>query len=354
MSTGVADQPRIEARGLRVVREGRAILELDELVLAPGEILAVVGPNGAGKSTLIQVLGLLLEPDAGELTIGGLRVERGAAPELRRRLACVFQSPLLLDRSVRDNVELGLRLRAVAAAERRERAERWLDRLGLAALADRRARTLSGGEAQRVNLARALVLAPDLLLLDEPLGGLDAPTRKSLLDELGALLRQGAGSAVLVTHARGEALALGDRVAVMLDGRIRQIGSPDDVFARPVDVAVADFVGVENLIPGVGADGNVRLAGGVVLSTEGRLEGDVVACFRAEEVRLTADGDADECRGRVRRILPRGDGFLVELKVRGDVLVGRLSRSDLQLRGLEPGDELGFRVRPEAVHLVPR
>jgi tungstate transport system ATP-binding protein len=353
MSVAREQTPRIEARGVRVERGGRAILELAELRLAPGEILAVLGPNGAGKSTLVQVLGLLLRPDAGQLRIGGEPVRAAREHELRRQLACVFQSPLLLDRSVRENVELGLRLRRVPAAERRARADTWLARLGLARLADQRARTLSGGEAQRVNLARALALAPEVLLLDEPLGGLDAPTRKHLLDELGPLVREGAGAAVLVTHARGEALALGDRVAVLLDGRLRQVGSPDEVFARPADAAVAEFVGVENLLPGRAADGKVRLDGGTPLTSTDRRDGAVLTCFRAEEVRLDP-GDAAALRGIVRRLGPRGDGFLAELAVGGDVLHSAMTRADLARRPLAPGDEIALEVRPAAVHLLPR
>jgi len=349
---------RVEARDVAVIRGGRAILDLERLEVRPSEILAVVGPNGAGKSTLIQVLALLLEPDRGEVRIGGEVVRSGQEHRFRARLACAFQSPLLLDRTVRANVELGLKLRRVEPAERGRRLDRWLALLGLSALADRQVRTLSGGEAQRVNLARALVLAPEVLFLDEPLGSLDAPTRHALMDELGPLVRDGAGAGLLVTHDRRVALALGDRVAVMLEGRMRQVGPPEDVFMRPVDIDVARFVGVENRIPAAADGDEVRLEGGCVLRrSAARPAGDVSVCLRAEEVHLgEVPGESsgwNRLRGTVARIVNRGDGFLAEVDV-GCLLLARLTRARQAVLRLEAGAPVDLCVRPEAVHCVPR
>ncbi|MDD5307416.1 MAG: ABC transporter ATP-binding protein, partial [Deltaproteobacteria bacterium] len=283
---------RLEASGVRVTRGGRVLVDVERLALESGEILALVGPNGAGKSTLLLALGLLLSPDAGEVRVGGEAAHRHNTHALRRRLAYVFQSPLLLDASVRANVELGLRLRGFGSKERRSRTDLWLSTLGLAGLKTRRARTLSGGEAQRVNLARALALAPEALLLDEPLSGLDAPSRAALMEELGPLVRRGPGAALLVTHDRGEALALGDRIAVMLDGSVRQVGSPAEIFSRPRDEQVARFLGVENILPGEVSGSMIRLTDGLVLRGGEGAEGRVSVCLRAEEVRLAAAGSA--------------------------------------------------------------
>jgi tungstate transport system ATP-binding protein len=353
----MSEAPRIEAREVRVVRGGRAILDLDRLEVLPSEILAVVGPNGAGKSTLIQVLALLLRPDRGRVLIGGEEVWPGQEQRFRNRLACVFQSPLLLDRTVRGNVELGLELRRVPTGERGQRLDRWLPLLGLAGLEERRVRTLSGGEAQRVNLARALVLAPEVLFLDEPLGGLDAPTRHSMMDELGPLVRDGAGAGLLVTHDRRVALALGDRVAVMLDGRVRQIGPPEEVFMRPVDLDVARFVGVENRLPAAADGGEVRLEGGCVLGRLSRSPaGDVSVCLRAEEVHLGEvpgeNSGWNRLQGTVARIVNRGDGFLAEVDI-GCTLLARLTRARQAVLHLAPGETVDLCIRPEAVHCVP-
>jgi tungstate transport system ATP-binding protein len=347
----------VEALSVRVVRQGRALVDVDRLALETGEILALVGPNGAGKSTMLLALGLLLAPDAGEVRVGGVRAHRGNSHALRRRLACVFQSPLLLDSSVRANVELGLRLRGVPEAQRRPLVDRWLATLGLEGLEARRARTLSGGEAQRVNLARALALGPDALLLDEPLAGLDAPSRTALMDELGPLVRQGSGAALLVTHDRGEALALGDRIAVMLEGKVRQMGPPGEIFSRPCDEQVARFLGVENILPGEASGPLVRLADGLVLRGDVGADGPVLVCLRAEDVRLaTAAGPGDDAtlvQGTVTRVAPSGDGFLVEIDA-GVSLRGRATRGDMALRGLAAGMRVEACIRHGAVHLVAR
>ena len=193
-------------------------------------MLAVVGPNGAGKSTLVQVLALLERPARGEVLFDGAPASGNALP-YRRRMAVVFQEPLLLDTTVESNVGSGLALRGVPVQEQRRRSTEWLERFGIAHLAKRSARTLSGGEAQRMSLARALVLEPEVLLLDEPFSALDQPTRAALIDDLDRVLMASRIATVFVTHDRSEALRLGDRIAVLMDGRMRQVGSPAEVFA---------------------------------------------------------------------------------------------------------------------------
>jgi tungstate transport system ATP-binding protein len=234
--------PHLRVSNLVVRRGGRVVLELEALELRRGEILALVGPNGAGKSTLVTALALLERPAAGTITLDGTPVDwrRGLLPA-RRRLAIVFQEPLLFDTTVAENVASGLKLRGVPKGQRTPRVERWLSRLGIAHLAGRQARTLSGGEAQRTSLARALVLEPELLLLDEPFAALDAPTREALADDLLPLLRETATTTVLVTHDRDEALDMGDRLGVILDGRLVQVDRPARVVATPANEAVAAF-----------------------------------------------------------------------------------------------------------------
>jgi len=225
-----------------VRRGGRDVLRIDALDVRRGEILVVVGPNGAGKSTLVTTLALLERPAAGTLFLDGEPVDwRHGALEARRRLAIVFQEPLLFDTSVYDNVATGLKLRGVPGREHRPRVERWLTRLGIAHLARQQARTLSGGEAQRASLARALVIEPELLLLDEPFAALDPPTREALADDLLALLRETATTTILVTHDRDEALDMGDRLAVIVGGRLAQVDQPDRVVQAPASADVAAF-----------------------------------------------------------------------------------------------------------------
>jgi tungstate transport system ATP-binding protein len=236
--------------GIRVDYGGVNVLDIDELAVRRGEILAVIGPNGSGKSTLLRIMALLERPAGGEMRWNGRPVAAGDALDVRRRMAVVFQQALLADMTAADNVGLGLRFRGVAPSERQALVGQWLDRLGISTLADRRAPTLSGGEAQRVALARALVLDPELLLLDEPFSGLDQPSRASLIPDLAAILRADRITTVLVTHDRGEAQALGDRVAVLIGGRLHQVDETAAVFRAPVSEEVARFVGVETIIAG--------------------------------------------------------------------------------------------------------
>ena len=221
------------------VRRGRSTaLRVPALDVPAGDVLAVIGRNGAGKSTLLQTLALLERPATGEVLFEGTSV-RGRERAYRRRMAVVFQEPLLLAGSVRHNVALGLRLRGVPRAERERRAGEWLSRLGIAALAERPAHALSGGEAQRASLARALALEPEVLLLDEPFGGLDTPTRRELLADLARLVRATHLTTVFVTHDWREVECLADRVAVLVAGDVRQVGPVAQVLRCPAGPEVA-------------------------------------------------------------------------------------------------------------------
>jgi tungstate transport system ATP-binding protein len=226
-----------------LVRRGKVqALQLDLLTIQEGEVLAIVGPNGAGKSTLLLTLARLLKPERGEILFDGQQASAEADTTYRRRIALVMQDPLLFDTSVFDNVASGLRFRGVSKDEVRQRVPLWLERLGVGHLSKRRAGQLSGGEAQRVSLARALVLEPQLLLLDEPFSALDPPTRSRLLEDLGALLDETATTTVFVTHDLSEAAQLSGRMAIIVGNRLRQVGNPDDLFATPADEEVGQFL----------------------------------------------------------------------------------------------------------------
>ncbi|MFQ5473187.1 MAG: ATP-binding cassette domain-containing protein, partial [Dehalococcoidia bacterium] len=195
------NEVKLSVRGLKMSRGGRQILDVSTLDVFVGETLVVLGPNGSGKSTLLQLIALLETPDEGEILVDGVRADKDALG-WRRRMALVFQEPLLLDTTVERNVGSGLSIRGVPRRERPQRIRDWLGRFGIDALADRAAKTLSGGEAQRTSLARALVLDPELLLLDEPFAALDAPTKQALVDDLERILAQARKTTVLVSPAR--------------------------------------------------------------------------------------------------------------------------------------------------------
>jgi ABC-type sulfate/molybdate transport systems ATPase subunit len=242
-------------------RGGREVLRVDRLEIAAGERVGLLGLNGAGKTTLLRLLAGIEQPTAGEIRIDGVAMSRGNAT-LRRRLAYAPQRPVLLSTTVRRNVELPLRYRRAPRATRRAVAAAALARLGVAHLAERPAQALSGGEAQRVSLARALACAPDALLLDEPAAGLDTPTRAAFFADVARALADRTTTVVLVSHRPEEVLGLTDRVAVLVDGDLRQAAPGAELVSRPADAAVARLIGYENVIDiDIDDDGNVLLGG---------------------------------------------------------------------------------------------
>jgi tungstate transport system ATP-binding protein len=359
-------QPKLSLRDVRV-RLGRAdIVKVPHLDVLTGEVLVIVGPNGAGKSILLETLDLLHRPRQGRVLFEGQPVD-GRELALRRRMAVVFQDPLLLRRSVADNVAMGLRLRGVSRKIRREKAVHWMRRFGIDHLARRSALTLSGGEAQRANLARAFALEPEVLLLDEPFSALDQPTREELLDDLSEALRDTGVTTVFVTHDRAEALRLGERVAVMMGGSIRQAGTAAEVFAAPVDEEVAAFVGVETIVGGrvqTLADGlaTIDVGGAAVQAMAPRLDSgsEVLVCLRPEDVVLEPAGlgshptsARNHLRGAVRRITTVGGQVRVVLDC-GFTLVALITKQSLEELSLSVGDEVVASFKATAVHVIRR
>ena len=232
----------LEARTGNVV----AMAEID-LDVAPGEVFVVMGLSGSGKSTLVRCLTRLIEPTAGRVVIGGTDVTAASRDELldlrRHRVSMVFQHfGLLPHRSLIDNVAFGLEVQHVDKAERRAKAEEVLALVGLAGLGARRPDQLSGGMQQRVGLARALATDPEILLFDEPFSALDPLIRRDMQDEVVRLRREMSKTMVFITHDLSEALRLGDRIAIMRDGRFVQVGTPEQVVTAPADDYVRNFV----------------------------------------------------------------------------------------------------------------
>ena len=351
----------IEARDLVVRRGGRVVVRVPSLEVRRGETLVLLGPNGAGKSTLLLALALLL-PSEGELSLDGALIRDPIAA--RRRMGVVLQRPLLLDRDVLSNVALGQTLRGVDRTNAERRANEWLGRLGIGHLASRPARALSGGEAQRVSLARAFALEPIVLFLDEPFAALDAPSRESILADTGRLLADTGTTAVLVTHDRDEAASLGDRVAVVLDGEVRQIAPPETVFSAPVDPQVALFVGVETILPAHVielSDEMTRLdvGGHVVEVTDVPPQGDrfPLLLIAPTDVVLSRDEVRGSARNRfdaeVVRIEPIGRVVRVVLDC-GFPLVAHLTRASVRELGLERGARVVASFKATSPHLLAR
>ena len=284
-------------------RRGRLVLSVDELELAPGERLAVLGQNGAGKTTLLRLAAGLENPTSGVVEIDGVQTTEADA-ELRRRVGYATQRPGLLSTTVLGNVELPLRWRGVARAQRSATALRALERLGVAHLAERPAFALSGGEAQRVSLARAIAVDPEVLLLDEPAAGLDAQARQSFLDDLEAALADRKTTVVHVSHRAEEALRLADRVAVLVEGAIQQLDDPATVALRPASANVARLVGYDNVIPAeIDQTGQVLIAGKPCGLHETRPPGPTTVAAWGAAIQLVATAP-DVLEATVERVSP--------------------------------------------------
>jgi molybdate transport system ATP-binding protein len=359
-----------------IVRVRRHVLDVDlQMSLAGPPVTVLFGPSGAGKTTLLRCLAGLDRPDSGRIEVGGEVWDDGGrvfVPARRRRVGLLFQDHALFPHlSVDANVAYGLA--GLPRRARPARVARVLAVAGAAHLAGRPVRQLSGGEAQRVALARALAPRPRLLLLDEPLSALDTPTRSRLRTELRQVLLAAGVPSIVVTHDRAEALALGDRIAVIVDGRIHQVDDLPTVFGRPASPAVAAAVGVESTLPGevreaAGGVARVRVgphtlnasveAAGVEATVS---PGDLVlVCIRAEDVALELPHEPHAASPRNR--LPAtvsavtADGTLlrVDLDSAGVPLVSyvtRLAAEDLQLH---PGTPVTAVIKTTSVHLVTR
>jgi len=231
----------VSVADLHFARDGQTVLQIPALTFPSGTTTAVFGPNGSGKTTLLRLIAGLERPSRGEVRLGDVPVGQDKAA--RRSIGMAFQTAVFLRGSVRHNLDLALRLREVSAPDRRSRIEEAARECGVAHLLNRPARRLSGGEAQRVNLARALALRAPVTLLDEPLAGIDRSARTQLLADLPRLLATFAATTVLVTHDREEAFRLADRLVVMIAGEVKAVGAKSSVFARPPDRETAELLG---------------------------------------------------------------------------------------------------------------
>ena len=356
-------QAVVELAGVQMTYGAATVLDVPALGVSEGEVLAVIGPNGSGKSTLLRIAGLLERPTRGVVRFRGRPVDARRSLAERRRMATVFQHPLLADMTVAQNVALGLRFRG-AGAESHARVERWLERLAIAPLRSQRARTLSGGQAQRVALARALVLEPEVLLLDEPFAGLDAPSRAELLPDLGAILRHDRVTTLLVTHDRGEAQALGDRVAVLMAGRIAQLDETARVFHAPVSELVARFIGVETLVTGrvIAREAGVTIvevAGRKLeIAAPARVGEDVRIGLRPEDVTLLLATDVaplssarNYLTGTIVRVTPSTPAVRIVIDV-GFPLVATVTARSVADLGLTDGVRITAAFKASAAHLI--
>src|SRR5215475_10329241 len=290
-----------------------------------GEFFSLLGPSGCGKTTTLRCIAGFETLTEGSILLNGLPIE--GQPPNRRNIGLVFQNYALFPHlTIFENVAFGLRLRRVGDAQLRQRVGHALELVGLPDLAARYPRQLSGGQQQRIAIARSVVLEPRILLFDEPLSNLDLKLRVAMRRELRELQRRLAKTAVYVTHDQGEALALSDRIVVMSNGRIEQIGSPREIYERPANTFVADFIGGSNLIDAVVVQVDagatvIRSNGGLILRASRKVCGvgdRVVIMVRPERVRLIADDEAavdNRLNARIKELTYLGQDLHLSIEV---------------------------------------
>jgi putative spermidine/putrescine transport system ATP-binding protein len=328
--------------------DGTQALQPLDLEIKAGETLVFLGPSGCGKTTLLRIVAGLTEPDGdGRVWFGTEDVTR--LPIERRNVGMVFQSYALFpNMNVAENVAYGLKVRGADAGERRRQASRLLDMMHMTGLGDRRVDQLSGGQRQRVALARALAVQPRVLLLDEPLTALDAKLRESLRVDIDRLLRSLGVTAVYVTHDQAEAMALGDRIAVMSQGRVAQIGTPQDIYYRPASAFVADFIGTMNRLAGTRVDGGLRVPGGVLRLADHCAAAEH-AMFRPQDARIVEPGTG-ALAGRVVSAFFLGAMTRVVVALGEDqsIVIDTAERTTFC-----NGDAVGIDVDPAALLMLP-
>ncbi|AOB29601.1 spermidine/putrescine ABC transporter ATPase [Bordetella sp. H567] len=297
------------------------------LEIADGELVAFLGPSGCGKTTTLRMIAGFLAPSAGTIRIGGKDVTD--LPVHKRDTGMVFQRYALFPHmTVAQNVAFGLEMHKVPAAERDSRIREVLDMVRMASLRDRYPRQLSGGQQQRVAIARALAIQPKVFLLDEPLSNLDAKLRLEVREEIRALQQRLGLTTVFVTHDQEEALAVADRMAIMHDGKVQQVGTPDALYERPANLFVADFLGKMNFFQGRLAEDGVF---GTEKGTRIRVEGGPPAArhmgVRPERVRLASQpGDGNALPGVVESTVYLGAQLEVRVKLEsGEAILSQLA-----------------------------
>ena len=353
----------IEIAGLNHRYGERAILENINLSVDRGEVFALIGPTGAGKTTLLRIIDLLEVPGSGEIYFDNKCIPRSGKQrlEIRRRMSFIHQKPQVFNLSVYDNVACGLIWRGEEKNKIAGKVDHILEMVGLKGYKNRNARTLSGGEAQRVALARSLVLEPEVLLLDEPTANLDPVSTAKIEQLISYVAKQRNTTMIMATHDMSQGQQLADRIGVLIDGKLVQTGNATDIFHSPQNEEVAHFVGMENIIEGVIIANNegiatVNISGNAIQAVSNYPAGkEVYACIRPEDITLALSSTQSSARNsfqaKVTQVTFLGPLSRVEINCgfRLVSLVTKISAEDLNL---QVGREVYATFKATGVHIM--
>ena len=342
----------VSIQELTKVYPGADTPALDRLSLdiASGELTALLGPSGCGKTTTMKMIAGLLETTSGDVRFNDRSILRDK-PE-NRGVVMVFQNYLLFPyMSVADNVGFGLKMRKTDPAEIKRRVGEMLDLVKLPDVGDRKPSALSGGQQQRIALARALIVQPEVLLLDEPLSNLDAHLRFEMRDLIRQLQQDMGITTIFVTHDQEEAVVLADRVALILDGQMKQYDTPDAFYKRPVDEATARFFGGHNFIAGTSAHGRFSCALGQLALPDDAVAGNGTLTFRPENVRIGhMYGDHNNLHADLEEVIYLGTQTRLKLRV-GDTAVEAVVNPN-EVEGLNPGSKVPIHLPEVALWVI--
>jgi putative spermidine/putrescine transport system ATP-binding protein len=329
--------------------DGTRALDPVTLDVGQGETIVLLGPSGCGKTTTLRLIAGLEQPDpGGRVLFAGEDVT--AIPIERRNVGMVFQSYALFpNMNVAQNIGYGLKIRGVRTAEREARVAELVALTGIEGLEHRRIDQLSGGQRQRVALARAVAIRPRVLLLDEPLTALDAALRERLRGELNRLLRTLGITAVYVTHDQAEAMTLGDRIVVMSKGAIAQIGTPKEIYFKPVSRFVAEFVGAANIVQAIAATGRLSLPGGPLPLADRSATGPVTVMIRPEAIGIAAPSNAT-CCGVVESVTFVGDRQRLTITGAAARPIAAEVANSVEVK---VGEQVGLMINPETIRVLP-
>lgn len=355
----------IEIAGLNHRYGERAILENINLSVDRGEVFALIGPTGAGKTTLLRIIDLLEVPGSGEIYFDGKCIPRSGKQrlEIRRRMSFIHQKPQVFNLSVYDNVACGLEWRGEEKNKIAGKVDQILEMVGLKGYKNRNARTLSGGEAQRVALARSFVLEPEVLLLDEPTANLDPVFTAKIEQLISYVARQHNTTMIIATHDMSQGQQLADRIGVLLDGRLVQTGNATDIFRSPQNEEVAHFVGMENIIEGVIIANNegiatVNIGSNAIQVVSNYPAGkEVYACIRPEDITLALSSIQSSARNsfhaKVTQVTFLGPLSRVEINC-GFRLVALVTKISAEELNLQVGREIYATFKATGVHIMER
>jgi len=345
--------------------DGVEILNDINLSLNRGEVFALIGPTGSGKTTLLKVIDLLTQPSSGHVYFDGVDVTVAESDRLaaRRRMSLVQQKPIVFSMNVYDNVAAGLKWRGVAKDSIMGKVEHALDLVGMADYAHLDAKTLSGGETQRIALARALVVEPELLLLDEPTANLDPNSVSKIEEVIEHVIKEHEISVFMTTHDMVQGQRLSHKVGVLIGGRMLQMGKPDEIFNAPQSKEVAEFVGIDNILAGTigkkdGELADVKVAGGTISAISGFENGEnIYALIRPEDITLSLARDAGSARnvfgGVINKITTLGSLVHIEVDCGFPLFVVLTARSAIDM-GLVVGTQGFTSFKATAIKVIKR